>query len=192
MKRMILMLILFVSTFTISSRPVQTYAYTEEEKQQAKDWLSAHGYAPTRSGAQQAYQDYKSGKLYIPGYSPEPKESDTSENKGAKKQASTEKSTSKSMKKKKINPKKKPVAAIRQSILDRADELVKNAKNQKTSTTENKNVTTTEVSDSISKPQKKDTVKKSNQGLFAVGAVFAIVIAGGCTYWYRKKIKKKS
>ena len=38
-------------------------AYTEEEKQQAKAWLSAHGYSPDMSGANQAYQDYLNGKF---------------------------------------------------------------------------------------------------------------------------------
>ncbi len=37
--------------------------YTEEEKAQAKAWLSAHGYPPTREGANQAYQDYLDGKF---------------------------------------------------------------------------------------------------------------------------------
>lgn len=40
-----------------------SYAYTEEEKQMAKDWLSAHGYPPTMDGAYQAYQDYLNGKF---------------------------------------------------------------------------------------------------------------------------------
>jgi len=38
-------------------------AYTEEEKQQAKAWLSAHGYSPDMGGANQAYQDYLDGKF---------------------------------------------------------------------------------------------------------------------------------
>ncbi|MDE6432959.1 MAG: hypothetical protein K2L07_01875 [Lachnospiraceae bacterium] len=38
-------------------------AYTEEEKQQAKAWLSAHGYSPDMGGASQAYQDYLNGKF---------------------------------------------------------------------------------------------------------------------------------
>ncbi len=38
-------------------------AYTEEEKRQAKAWLSAHGYSPDQAGANQAYQDYLNGKF---------------------------------------------------------------------------------------------------------------------------------
>ena len=50
-------------------RGTTAYAYTEEEKQQAKSWLSSHGYAPTRAGAEQAYQDYLDGKLSLGGSS---------------------------------------------------------------------------------------------------------------------------
>ena len=37
--------------------------YSEEEKEAAKAWLSAHGYPPTRAGAEMAYQDYLNGKF---------------------------------------------------------------------------------------------------------------------------------
>lgn len=40
-----------------------SHAYTEEEIQQAKAWLSAHGYSPDAGGASQAYQDYLDGKF---------------------------------------------------------------------------------------------------------------------------------
>ncbi len=66
MKKLILIVMLSLCTVTITSRPVQTYAYTEEQKQQAKSWLSAHGYPPTRAGAEQAYQDYMDGKIDVP------------------------------------------------------------------------------------------------------------------------------
>lgn len=38
-------------------------AYTDEEKAQAKAWLSAHGYSPDAGGAAAAYQDYLNGKF---------------------------------------------------------------------------------------------------------------------------------
>lgn len=64
MKRMIhiistlivLMMLLLNISFTSN-------AYSEEEKQQAKAWLSAHGYSPDMGGASQAYQDYLNGKF---------------------------------------------------------------------------------------------------------------------------------
>ena len=66
MKRLLLVLMLILGAVMITSRPVVTYAYTDEEKQQAKSWLSSHGYPPTRAGAEQAYQDYMDGKIDVP------------------------------------------------------------------------------------------------------------------------------
>lgn len=54
---LILLLVIILNVSFISN------AYTEEEKQQAKAWLSAHGYSPDMSGANQAYQDYLNGKF---------------------------------------------------------------------------------------------------------------------------------
>lgn len=52
--------------FFISYRQASVVrAYTEEQKQEAKAWLSAHGYPATKEGAYQAYQDYLSGKLSL-------------------------------------------------------------------------------------------------------------------------------
>lgn len=49
-----------MASFTVA-RPAK--AYTEEEKAQAKAWLSAHGYSADYGGASQAYQDYLNGKF---------------------------------------------------------------------------------------------------------------------------------
>ena len=57
-----MIVILSVAVFLICVG-TPTQAYTEEEKQQAKAWLSSHGYSPDASGAQQAYQDYLNGKF---------------------------------------------------------------------------------------------------------------------------------
>ena len=65
-KKVLLVLILMFSLVNICAHTTDIYAYTEEEKQQAKSWLSSHGYPPTRAGAEQAYQDYMDGKLDIP------------------------------------------------------------------------------------------------------------------------------
>lgn len=66
MKKVIKGLVIFgliiVSVFgTYHTKSV--YAYTDEEKAQAKAWLSAHGYSPDYGGASQAYQDYLNGKF---------------------------------------------------------------------------------------------------------------------------------
>lgn len=65
MKRQIIYFVIVLCTFFMLCFSVGTraYAYTEEEKQQAKAWLSAHGYSPDMNGANQAYQDYLNGKF---------------------------------------------------------------------------------------------------------------------------------
>lgn len=60
---MILLAAVLALTSGIEAAPVTHAEYTQEEKEQAKAWLSAHGYAPTREGAAQAYQDYLNGKF---------------------------------------------------------------------------------------------------------------------------------
>ena len=68
-KSIILLVFLFVLAGcicqTVNSPAMVTKAYTEEQKQQVKEWLSAHGYPPTMEGAYQAYSDYQSGKLKL-------------------------------------------------------------------------------------------------------------------------------
>lgn len=44
--------------------PVTAQAYTEEQKRQAKAWLSAHGYPPTEDGAWAAYDDWLNGQWW--------------------------------------------------------------------------------------------------------------------------------
>ena len=66
---LILISILFLSISCALFAPSTTVradedeGYTQEEIEAAKAWLSAHGYPPTRAGAEQAYQDYLDGKL---------------------------------------------------------------------------------------------------------------------------------
>ena len=68
-RKIILLVCLFVLAGcicrTVNSPVTVTKAYTEEQKKQAKAWLSAHGYPPTTEGAYQAYSDYQSGKLKL-------------------------------------------------------------------------------------------------------------------------------
>lgn len=64
----ILIVLCMVGSF-ITTLPMENTktvkAYTKEQKQQAKAWLSAHGYPATKEGAYQAYQDYLEGKLTL-------------------------------------------------------------------------------------------------------------------------------
>ena len=64
MKRMIhIISTLIVLMMLVLNISFTSNAYSEEEKQQAKAWLSAHGYSPDMGGASQAYQDYLNGKF---------------------------------------------------------------------------------------------------------------------------------
>ncbi len=89
----------------ITSRPVATYAYTDEEKQQAKSWLSSHGYPPTRAGAEQAYQDYMDGKIDVP-------EADAYMGKNQKNDIEEKKNSTVKQKQKKINNLKIPIKIV--------------------------------------------------------------------------------
>ena len=54
---------LLLITLVISFAPA-AHAYTQEQKNQAKAWLSAHGYPPTEDGAWQAYSDWLDGQWW--------------------------------------------------------------------------------------------------------------------------------
>lgn len=73
-------------------------AYTEEQKQQAKAWLSAHGYSADAAGANQAYQDYLAGKYDSNG--------NVVEDKSDKKASSSKKKAKKKAAKKQASKKK--------------------------------------------------------------------------------------
>ena len=51
-----------VLAFGLSLAPCSSsHAYTKEELENGKEWLSDHGYSPDLSGAKDAYQDYLDG-----------------------------------------------------------------------------------------------------------------------------------
>lgn len=99
--RVILVLVAGCMT-VVSFCPVSSVkAYTEAEKKQAKAWLSAHGYPPTKGGAYQAYSDYMSGKLKLS------EEDQKRVNQSLGKTNNSENKTSKEKTKKKKKAKKK-------------------------------------------------------------------------------------
>ncbi|EFV17063.1 hypothetical protein HMPREF0996_01201 [Lachnospiraceae bacterium 5_1_63FAA] len=108
MKRLLLVLMLILGAVMITSRPVATYAYTDEEKQQAKSWLSSHGYPPTRAGAEQAYQDYMDGKIDVP-------EADAYMGKNQKNEIEEKKNSTVKTEPKKINNLKIPIKIVQQN-----------------------------------------------------------------------------
>ena len=63
MKKKYLVLAAMVLSLTAGTVSLTSSAYTEEEKAWAKSMLQSYGYSPDMAGAQQAYQDYLSGKF---------------------------------------------------------------------------------------------------------------------------------
>ena len=108
MKRLLLVIMLILGAVMITSRPVATYAYTDEEKQQAKSWLSSHGYPPTRAGAEQAYQDYMDGKIDVP-------EADAYMGKNQKNDIEEKKNSTVKTETKKDKPSKIPIKIVQQN-----------------------------------------------------------------------------
>lgn len=116
---LVILLLLAGSVFlTPYTHSTVTKAYTEEQKQAAKAWLSAHGYPPTKEGAYQAYRDYQSGKLKLSeeeqksinnsrGESSKRDKNKSQKKKSSKKKSKKAKSTKKS---KSVDTKKKATA----------------------------------------------------------------------------------
>lgn len=71
-KCVLILMMMLCMAFVTQQTAVPVYAYTQEEKDAAKAWLSANGYSPDAAGAYAAYADYMNGKFgAIPGL-PEP------------------------------------------------------------------------------------------------------------------------
>lgn len=104
-KSIILLVCLFVLAGcicqTVNSPAMVTKAYTVEQKQQVKEWLSAHGYPPTMEGAYQAYSDYQSGKLKLSEEDQKRVEKTLGKSSSKDKDGKKKKKTSKKSKKKK-------------------------------------------------------------------------------------------
>ncbi len=124
----ILLLCLLLVPTSVGTSSVAAQEYTEEQKQQAKAWLSAHGYAPTREGAYQAYADYKSGKLKI-DMGDVGKAKESLKNKKKAKKKTQDKKTKKKAAKKSVKKTSKEIAepntdeapSITKKVLDAAE-----------------------------------------------------------------------
>ena len=165
MKRLLLVLMLILGAVMITSRPVATYAYTDEEKQQAKSWLSSHGYPPTRAGAEQAYQDYMDGKIDVP-------EADAYMGKNQKN--STVKTETKKDKQSE-NTNKSSTTKQENSSTEQTNNNTTSATETTQGTTE---TTTTKVTTETKeqKQQKEETKKKHTAGI-AIGAAAVVIFA---------------
>lgn len=190
MKKLLLILMLIIGSVTITSRPVTTYAYTEAQKQQAKSWLSAHGYAPTRAGAEQAYQDYMDGKISVPEADEylgrnkqkkaEAKNNNTEKTNKTSRQTEEKKSTNN------INDteKNKDNRTSTSNTTKTTTEITTKATTETKSTTETKQVKKQKAE---KKKQEQKKEKKKHATGIAIAAV-AIIIFGLLVVILRKKI----
>ena len=61
-KKSITFFLTLAACLSLGLGSIQSKAYTDEEKAYIKSMLQAYGYSPDMAGANQAYQDYLSGK----------------------------------------------------------------------------------------------------------------------------------
>lgn len=171
MKRLLLVLMLILGAVMITSRPVATYAYTDEEKQQAKSWLSSHGYPPTRAGAEQAYQDYMDGKIDVPeadAYMGKNQKNDIEENKNSTVKTETKKD------KQSENTNKNSTTKQENSSTEQTNNNTTSATETTQGTTETKEQK--QQKEEKKKKEQKETKKKHTTGI-AIGAAAVVIFA---------------
>lgn len=161
-------------SFLPATKTITVRAYTDEQKKQAKAWLSAHGYPPTMEGAYQAYQDYLSGKLTLS--EEEQKIVNKNTGKSSKKKKTNSKKKTKSKKKK--SSKKKDKVATEPKVETSREEATKEKKAavSPTPTIENEDTPGGKEAESIKKCATEDT-SQSDIGNSWKGV--AICIGGG-------------
>lgn len=183
MKRLLLVLMLILGAVMITSRPVATYAYTDEEKQQAKSWLSSHGYPPTRAGAEQAYQDYMDGKIDVP-------EADAYMGKNQKNDIEEKKNSTVKTETKKDKQSKNSTTKQENSSTEQTNNSTTSAKESTTQGTTTKVTTETkeqkQQKEEKKKKEQKETKKKHTTGI-AIG-VAAVVIFALLVVFMRKRM----
>jgi len=184
MKRLLLVLMLILGAVMITSRPVATYAYTDEEKQQAKSWLSSHGYPPTRAGAEQAYQDYMDGKIDVP-------EADAYMRKNQKNDIEEKKNSTVKTETKKDKQSKNSTTKQENSSTEQTNNSTTSAKESTTQGTTMTKVTTEtkeqkQQKEEKKKKEQKETKKKHTTGI-AIG-VAAVVIFALLVVFMRKRM----
>lgn len=185
---------------------LQTYAeeYSQEQKDAAKAWLSAHGYPPTRAGAAQAYQDYQNGK-FDDEIAANPEAAAALKKKSNSSEASDNKTTKKKKKKHKQDANSEKNLTRRNHSTEAAKENTADSEEKSSLQTENpmKNTETTvntaEDSTEITKEEERELLdlqtedkEVSNENLVKKECIiFAIILVFGLFLVYIYKNKKK-
>lgn len=186
MKKLIFFLALCFCVGTVAVRPVETYAYTEEEKQMAKQWLSAHGYAPTRAGAEQAYQDYLNGKFddLIKQYEGEYGKEEVAQEKPKKKKKKKDKSAENKGK----QDKNSEAATEAGTDMEAATEIETSEADSEITTADNTAESTEEVQSKAEYEQaKKEQARRKKISLGIIGISVLVVVLGGFFLFFRKE-----
>ncbi|MDD4371689.1 MAG: hypothetical protein PHD56_11565 [Anaerostipes sp.] len=172
MKKILLILAFTVTgcIITLTACPTVSYAYTQQQINQAKAWLSAHGYSPTRAGAEQAYADYKKGKWNDQG------EAVTKDKSNSKKESTTEKSKNTDSK-----DGEETIAAI-QALGEATSSDTKVSKKKTEATTEKQSKEELAQQKKKVEEQKKEAQKRKRHqqriyiGVGAAGIIFLIIL----------------
>lgn len=151
-------------------------AYTEEQKQQAKAWLSAHGYPATKSGAYQAYNDYKNGKLTLSGNEKERVKKNLGKSSSSKK-----KKTKKVKSKKKISDRDIKKKESVQNDTKKDESKKKDTKERVSSDGEQKDEVTAPQKKNLTDGKKEDVsasvdVKKKENSMKSVYIVVGVIL----------------
>lgn len=189
-KNRIILLVLFLligCVFLASGRPATVAkAYTEEQKQEAKAWLSAHGYPATKEGAYQAYRDYLSGKLTLS--EEDQKRINQSLGQSSKKKKNrTEKKQDKSSKNKKSVDKKKEASATPQT--KRSDNEKEEVQKQQSASPASPSPGAKKMENKTETSEDKSTDKSTgiSKGYLWGGVCLLVLLAGIIALYIRKR-----
>lgn len=142
-------------------------AYTEEQKQSAKAWLSSHGYSPTKEGAYSALADFREGRLTLSESEREAAKAAGievySDNDDSDTKSNTEESTKEKKKKKKKKKKKnKKKKAANNKSSDSKDSYTYNGKTE-SKTESNTEIKTEIITDNKEEVVNEETAKQKNE-----------------------------
>lgn len=190
-KKRIILVVLFLLTGCVSLSSYRhttfTKAYTEKQKQEAKAWLSAHGYPATKEGAYQAYRDYLSGKLTLG--EDDQKRLDQSLGKSSKKdkERTQKKKKGKSSKKKRSSDKEKEAVATPKT--KPSDDVNTTVKKQQTALPASPSAS---VKETGNRPETNEEKNKGiDKGYLFGGVCLIVVLAGSISLyiWKRKSTR---
>ena len=192
-KSIILLVCLFVLAGcicrTVNSPVTVTKAYTEEQKKQAKAWLSAHGYPPTTEGAYQAYSDYQSGKLKLSEEDQKRVEKTLGKSSSKDKKGKKKKKTSKKSKKKKSADKTNKATAEPETPV--ADKRKQEEQKQQATPFASPSVKDVTQEEEVEKcgTQEEDTTWKTR--MYVILAFCAVAVGASVPFVRKKKSSKK-